>query len=120
MGRRGMGELEAEVMAQLWAAAGPLKPAEVLQGLGDTLAYNTVMTILGRLWEKGLVRRERSGRAYAYWPRLSEAELAAQRMRATLERTSDREMALARFVDELSSRDARVLRRMLGETGSGQ
>ena len=111
--RRGMGELESEVMSRLWAADGALTPAEVRDALDGTLAYTTVMTILGRLWEKGLAQRERRGRAYAYWPAVTEAELAAQRMRATLERTRDRESALARFVDELSARDARALRRIL-------
>lgn len=112
-----MGELESDVLGQLWAAGRPLTPAEVRDGLGDDLAYTTVMTILGRLFDKGLAQRERRGRAYAYLPAVSEAALAAQRMRATLERTTDRERALARFVDELSPKDARALRRILGDLG---
>jgi predicted transcriptional regulator len=117
--RRAMGELESEVMGQLWAAGRPLTPAEVRDALDDGLAYTTVMTILARLWEKGLAGRERRGRAYAYWPTLSEAELVAQRMRTTLERTTDHEKALARFVDELSFRDARALRRILRGLADG-
>ena len=109
-----MGELESEVMSQLWTAHTPLTPSEVRDALGGELAYTTVMTILGRLWEKGLTQRERRGRAYAYWPSLSEAELAAKRMRATLDRTADREKTLARFVDSLSVKDERALRRILG------
>lgn len=111
--RRGMGELESEVMAQLWAAGVPLTPAEARDALGADLAYTTVMTILVRLWEKGLAQRQRRGRAYAYWPSVSEAELAAKRMQATLERTGDREKALARFVDALSPKDERALRRIV-------
>lgn len=116
--RRGMGELEAEVMARLWSAGIPLTPSEVRDALGSELAYTTVMTILGRLWEKGLTQRERRGRAYAYWPTLSEAELAAQRMRAALDRTADREKTLAQFVDALSVKDERALRRILGSLTS--
>lgn len=116
--RRGMGELESEVMANLWAADVPLTPAEVRDALDTDLAYTTVMTILVRLWEKGLVHRQRQGRAFAYWPSLSEADLAAQRMQATLERTGDREKALARFVDALSPKDERVLRRLLSRLTS--
>ena len=112
--RRGMGELESAVLGQLWAAGEPLTPAGVRDALGDELAYTTVMTILARLWEKGLLKRQRRGRAFAYWPSVSEAELAAQRMRATLDRTTDREKALASFVDELSVKDERALRRILG------
>ena len=115
--RRGMGELESAVMRQLWDAGRPLSPAEVRDALGGELAYTTVMTILGRLWEKGLTQRERRGRAYVYWPPVSEAELAAQRMRAALDRTADRETTLARFVEELSPNDEGVLRQLLGRLG---
>ncbi len=121
--RRGMGELESEVMRQLWAAGHPLTPSEVRDALArdalaGELAYTTVMTILGRLWGKGLAQRERRGRAYAYWPSLSEEELTAQRMRSALDRAGDREKTLARFVDSLSSKDARSLRRILGRLSS--
>lgn len=111
--RRGMGELEGEVLAQLWGSERPLTPREVRDSLGGTLAYTTVMTILGRLWEKGLAHRERRGRAYSYWPSVTEAELAAKRMRAALDKTADRDSALSRFADELSVQDAQVLRRVL-------
>ncbi len=112
--RRGMGQLESEVMRLLWDASRPITPSEVRDGLSDELAYTTVMTILGRLWEKGLAHRERQGRAYAYWPSVSEAELTAQRMRSALDRTKDREKSLARFVDDLPPKDERALRRILG------
>jgi len=81
--------------------------------MGSDLAYTTVMTILSRLWKKGLVERQRQGRAYAYRPLLSEADLAARRMQAQLDRTRDREAALSRFVDSLPRRDERALRRIL-------
>jgi predicted transcriptional regulator len=108
-----MGELESEVLAILWAATDALTPAEVLDALGGGVAYTTAMTVLSRLWQKGVAEREPRGRAYAYRPRVSEAELAAQRMQATLARTHDREAALARFVGSLSEKDERALRRLL-------
>lgn len=111
--RRGMGELEADVIGRLWAAGRPLTPSEVRTALGSGLAYTTVMTILARLWEKGLAQRERRGRAYVYWPTMSEAELTAQRMGAALDRANDREKTLARFVDQLSPEDERDLRQIL-------
>ena len=45
---------------------------------------------------------------------LTQAELAAQRMHATLDRTNDSAAALARFVDTLSAEDEKALRRLLG------
>jgi len=113
--RRGMGELEAEVMGQLWGAGRPLTPSEVRARVAGGLAYTTVMTILGRLWDKGLAQRERQGRAYVYWPSVTDAELTAQRMRSVLDRTKDRESSLAHFVDDLPPKDERALRRILGQ-----
>ena len=53
--RRRSGELEGEVLAALWASAEPLVPAEVQDAVGGGLAYTTVMTILVRLHEKGVI-----------------------------------------------------------------
>lgn len=113
--RRPMGSLESEVLAALWSVDRPLNPGEVLEITGADVAYTTVMTILSRLWQKGLVERERAGRAYVYTPRVSEAELAASRMHEHLARVGDREAALGRFVGSLSRRDERVLRKLLGD-----
>jgi predicted transcriptional regulator len=111
--RREMGSLEHEVMSELWALGEPATPAAVRDAMGTDLAYTTVMTILTRLWQKGLVTRRRSGRAYAYTPSLTEADLTAQRMRATLATASDPKAALSRFVGSLSTREARTLRALL-------
>lgn len=115
--RREMGALEHEVLSELWALGEPATPAVVLDALGTDLAYTTVMTILTRLWQKGLVTRKRRGRAYAYTPALTEAELTARRMRATLATASDPKAALSRFVGSLSARDARTLRALLDGSG---
>ena len=111
--RRETGALEHEVLVQLWQLGGASTPAEVLARMGDDLAYTTVMTILTRLWKKGLVTRERRGRAFAYEAAISEADLAATRMRATLDRVDDRAEVLSRFVGQLTRRDERALRRAL-------
>ncbi|CAN5569290.1 BlaI/MecI/CopY family transcriptional regulator [soil metagenome] len=102
------------MLAALWALEPEAAmPADVQAAIGSELAYTTVMTILSRLWKKGLVERRRHGRAYAYRPLLSEAERAARRMQAQLDRTGDREAALNRFVDALPKKDERVLRHIL-------
>lgn len=101
------------MLAALWAADKPLIPADVQASLKTGHAYNTVLTILSRLHDKGLVERERSGRAYAYRPLVDEAELAAGRMHAALQRGSDHAGVLQRFVDGLSSDDEQVLRKLV-------
>ncbi|MEE4545210.1 BlaI/MecI/CopY family transcriptional regulator [Streptomyces sp. V4-01] len=121
--RRPSGELEAGVLAALWAAAGrALTPADVQRdldaALGSTLARTTVTTILARLHEKGSVSRTRSGRGYAYLPVQDSPGLAARRMRSELDKSDadDRGRVLARFVSELGPDDEALLRSLLGAT----
>lgn len=111
--RRAMGALEAEVLGHLWERGEPATPGEVQAAVGQDLAYTTVMTILTRLWQKGLVERHRDGRAYAYAPKLSEAEYAAQRMQAVLGAASDRQAVLSTFTEGLPKRDVALLRQLL-------
>lgn len=113
--RRERGELANEVLAVL-AAGDPLTPAEVLERLDRELAYTTVMTTLARLYERGAVTRERSGRAYAYTC-ADPAAATARQMRRMLDTEGDREVALARFLDELDPADVPVLERLLREAG---
>jgi predicted transcriptional regulator len=111
--RRPSGALEAEIVAALWAADGPLTPKEVQAELGGELAYTTVMTSLTRLYEKGVVTREKRGRAYAYTAMLDSPGIAAARMRELLEAGGDREAVLARFLGTLSDTDERTLVELL-------
>ncbi len=111
--RRATGALEREVLAHLWRVPEGATPGEVRAAVGKELAYTTIMTILRRLWQKGMVERERRGRAFVYRALTTEADLAANRMRAALEPVDDRQEALSRFVDGLSKRDERALRRIL-------
>ncbi|MFI2205753.1 BlaI/MecI/CopY family transcriptional regulator [Streptomyces sp. NPDC020192] len=114
--RRPAGELEASVMAALWAARVPQTPGQVQSSLRADLARTTVTTILTRLYDKGVVERHRQGRGYAYFPvrDVQDAQgLTARRMHSELDRDNDRETVLARFVAQLSPDDERVLRDLL-------
>ena len=118
MGSRPDGALERDVMEVLWRAELPVTPAEVRAQLDVDLAYTTVMTVLGRLYEKGRAHREQRGRAFAYSAAVSESELASEQMHAVLSTANDRVGALGGFVGGLSRRDRTALQRLLG--GSGQ
>ncbi|MDT0436140.1 BlaI/MecI/CopY family transcriptional regulator [Streptomyces sp. NPDC005840] len=111
--RRPAGELEAGVLAALWAAGAPLTPAAVQLELGTGLARTTVTTILTRLHAKGVVTRARSGRGYAYAPAQDAPGLTARRMHAELDKDDDRSTVLARFVSDLSPEDEDLLRDLL-------
>jgi DNA-binding MarR family transcriptional regulator len=92
--RREPGSLEAEVLAELWAAEGPLTVGQVQEAVGAELAHTTVHTILARLCEKGAVVRERAGRGHAYRAVLAEP---------------DRSAVLARFVADLPPEEETAL-----------
>ncbi|WP_078862128.1 BlaI/MecI/CopY family transcriptional regulator [Streptomyces sp. NRRL F-5123] len=116
--RRPSGELEASVLAALWAAGGrALTPADVQRDLGADLARTTVTTILARLHDKGAVSRTRAGRGYAYLPAQDSPGLAARRMRSELDKSAEgqRGTVLARFVSELGPADERLLRELLAQ-----
>jgi len=106
-----LGPLEREVMRALWAAKEPLSVRAVLERLNDRrrppLAYTTVMTVLSRLTEKEIVRRQRAGRGYVYEAALpNEAAIA---VRETMRDFGD--AAVAHFVDEARA-DPRLRRRL--------
>lgn len=108
-----MGELEAAVLAVLWAAETPLTAKRVQDGLPMALARTTVATLLARLHEKGAVVRERAGRGYTYTAAQDRQGLTARRMHRELDKDADREMVLARFVSQLGPDDERILRDLL-------
>jgi predicted transcriptional regulator len=111
--RRGAGELEAEVLGALWATDRPLTPSEVQERIGGGLAYNTVHTILKRLWDKGLVIRDADGRRGAYVAAKDATEHAAQIMHDALRREPDHAAVLARFVTGLGPAEEEMLRKLL-------
>ncbi|MFK0168588.1 BlaI/MecI/CopY family transcriptional regulator [Streptomyces sp. NPDC090306] len=112
-GRRPAGDLEASVLAVLWAADRALSAHEVRAALDSGLARTTVTTILTRLQQKGAVSRRRSGRGFAYAPTAGPAGLTARRMHAELDSEQDRGSVLAHFISALGAEDERLLRELL-------
>ena len=79
-------------------------PAEVLLRSTPTLAYTTIDDHQTRLLDKGLIERERQGRARTPTdPPSQKAELRASRMSDALAARQDRDAVLGRFVDTLSA-----------------
>ncbi|MFJ3234622.1 BlaI/MecI/CopY family transcriptional regulator [Streptomyces sp. NPDC086787] len=112
--RRAAGELEAGVLAALWAADAPQSAAQVRAALSQDLARTTVATLLGRLCEKGLVGRRPGSRGFVYFAAQDSHGLTARRMHRELDQGGgDRSLVLARFVEGLSPDDEAELRRLL-------
>ena len=63
-------ERELDIMTVLWER-GSGTANEVRADLSDPLAYNTVLTMLRILEDKGFVRHVEEGRAFRYLPRVA-------------------------------------------------
>src|ERR1044072_9659468 len=68
-----LGKLERTVMEQAWEC-GRVSAGDIYRTFGRRTAYTTWMTTLDRLFKKGLLAREKQGRAYFYTPRVSREE----------------------------------------------
>lgn len=67
--RKILGDLETQIMEIAWVK-GEVTVKQVHERLQSKreLAYTTVMTVMSRLAEKGLLKRVREGAAYVYRP----------------------------------------------------
>lgn len=64
---RVLGELEAKVLEVVWAGE-RVTVKDVTDALGPAAHVKTIMTVMNRMVEKALLRRERHGRAFYYEP----------------------------------------------------
>lgn len=81
-----LGELEAAVLEVLWSSPSALSVREVLGRVRrrPALAYTTVLTVLDRLHGKGVVVREKDGKAYRYAPSTTREAWFGERAARTL------------------------------------
>jgi predicted transcriptional regulator len=109
--QRVLGPLEADAMEVLWTSGTPMSVRDVLARLNERgsepLAYTTVMTVLTRLADKGILARVRDGRGYVYEPAVADAAQIA--VRGVVRDFGD--AALAHFVDEARA-DPDMLKRL--------
>lgn len=111
-----VGELEYETLKVLWVQS-PANVAAVLTTVNsrrrrrDQLAYTTVMTVLSRLYDKGLLDRTKVGRGYAYTPRFDEPALVEHLGQREVDDLLDRfgSVALVQFAAALEQADPRTL-----------
>jgi predicted transcriptional regulator len=110
-----LGPLEERILQLVWQSG-----TVTVRRVHDTLlrerriAYTTVMTVMGRLTDKGLLRRVADGGTYRYSATFSRDEYGAmvtQRLaRELVARFGD--LALAQFVAELERVDPERRRRL--------
>ena len=96
-----LADLELECMKVLWKYPGA-SVAQVRAGLPRPLAYTTVMTVLDRMSAKGLVERQKNGRAYLYTAALDqETARRGAVVRLTTRFFENDPAALARYASRL-------------------
>lgn len=114
---RQLGQLEAAVMDRLWAWDRPALVREVLEDFqrDREIAYTTVMTVMENLHRKGLLNRERDGRAYRYAPERTRVEHTAAMLEEVLATSSDRSATLMHFVQHIDDSELAALGAVLDE-----
>lgn len=122
MGSRGFGDLESVVMDRVWDRFDPVTVREIHNEIALTrdIAYTTVMTTMDNLHRKGWLERERSGKAFHYWPTMTRERYGAQLMREALGAGGRFDLVMAHFVDDMSTEESEGLRAVLRRRGRGK
>jgi len=111
-----LGDLEADIMEEMWRH-NPASVKEVHKKLAAdrSIAYTTVMTVMGRLSEKGLLKREQHGRAYLYLPTQTREEFCSETVSTVMQGLIGGfgEPVLSQFVDTVGEQDAEKLDELL-------
>lgn len=74
-----LGSLESEVMDMIWCKGCEVTVRDIFDDLAlrRRIAYTTVMTIMGRLADKQLLRKRKEGNMFFYLPAMSRDEFTA-------------------------------------------
>lgn len=103
-------ELEAEVMEHMWTH-GETPVRAVMEALNtrttNKRAYTTYMTIMARLYKKGVLDRRREGKTDFYAPKLDRDEFMARRARSAVDELVAEygDLALSHFAAQVASLD---------------
>jgi predicted transcriptional regulator len=125
--RNRLGDLERAVLEHLWTE-GPSHPEGLtvrevhdVVGVQRELAYTTLMTVLDRMAKKGLVTRERDGRAWRYTAAASRDELTSETMRHAMGELAgtERRNVLLHFLDESTPEEIDELKAALAALEAG-
>lgn len=116
-----LGPLETEIMEVVWEL-GEVTVRDVHGRLAAKrdIAYTTVMTTLGRLTEKGLLRRHEDQPAHHYTPLLTRDQYASSTVKSVVDWLIGHfpDPAVAYFLDRVEKEDEQViehLRRAIDE-----
>lgn len=116
------GELEADIMEVIWRR-GDVTVKDVFTELheGREIAYTTVMTVVGRLADKGMLTKTQTANKYVYCPACTRDEMMKQVSKDVLQGLMDVDRApvmahLTGIMDELDRDELELLKRELDRT----
>jgi predicted transcriptional regulator len=114
--KRKQGELESEILGCLWDRPEGLTSQQILALLGDDdLAITTVLTVLSRLSDKGLVQREQAtGRTFLFKSTSTREEHTASMLLNALADTENPALVFSHFTSQLSEAQIESLKKALG------
>jgi predicted transcriptional regulator len=108
-----LGDLEARVMRAVWDLGRPVSARAVHERVADEhdVALLTVITVLNKLVEKGLLSRAKRDDLLHFQPRMTEEAFMALVSRRVVEGvlSFDQDAMAASFVDVLAERDPEKL-----------
>lgn len=119
MSKRGrqQGELENEVLDVLWDASGTLTSQQILDAVNQSnkeLALTTILTVLSRLVDKGLVNRSAgTGRSINFSAAETREKHSASLMLKLLTETGNPALTFAQFTKSLTPKQLAALRETL-------
>ena len=111
-------EAELRLMEVLWQN-GPATVQEILQGLPETapLAYNSVLTTIRILEQKGYVKHVKDGRAHVYTPLIQREDATRSEIRRLVNRFfgSSHELLVLNILEDqtVDAKELKRLRKML-------
>lgn len=119
--RKRLGDAELEVMQAAWRAEGAVTSAYILEKLKGkrSWAQATLLTVLGRLTDKGFLVCQKRGRNNFYLPLITERDYRQSEGRTVLEKLYGNSVTglVAALVDgqSVSDQDLEELRQFLEE-----
>ncbi len=115
-----LGELENEIMQFIWDKNESVTAKTVHENISNkrNIALTTVFTILDRLTEKGILKKEKIGKCMYYKPILTRQQYVEEVTKKTLQGLIEfsKENAISCFVDILSnSEDLDKIKQLISE-----
>jgi predicted transcriptional regulator len=103
-------QLETQVMEEVWRRGEEATVRDILEALNKSRkkrAYTTIMTIMARLDEKGLLRRKKRGKTHVYRAAMSRSEYLEARAQSEVDDlvADYGDLALAHFARQLGTLD---------------